>query len=205
MDNAGAMLPERQTAAPAEPSFKSLAGAPPLAPTTAEAVDRILSYTDSAVSSIVRRTEHQVREIAAEVDARATVEAARHGARLANLRRELTDRATALAMHYEEILDQLDAVEAALEAFGGERQERAEGVPRDGGDARVSAIKMTLRERQRISVAYEEPTGGIVEVPQPAPTTVAATSQPVPVAPPDPPVELQPRRRWWRLWHRKAA
>jgi hypothetical protein len=186
------MLPERQIDAPAQPYRAPLAAAPAVAPSTADAVDRILSYTESAVASIVRRTEHQVREIAAEVDARATLDAAERSAQLAELRRELTDRASALAVHYEEILDQIDAVEAAMAALAGER---AEQRPTEQGDARVRAIKMTLRERQRISVAYEEPSAPIVE----------ATVQPIPMQPPIPPADPEPRRRWWRLWHREAA
>ncbi|HEY5053473.1 MAG TPA: hypothetical protein VII45_08705 [Solirubrobacterales bacterium] len=203
MDNAGAMLPERQTVAPAEPPQAPLAAAPPLAPPTAEAVDRILSYTESAVASIVRRTEHQIREIAAEVDARATRDATERSAQLSQLRRELTDRATALAVHYEEILNQLDAVEAALAALGGERKGGAEQPRPEQGDARVRAIKMTLRERQRISVAYEQPAGGVIDA-SPQPPVDAAPRQ-VPAPPPTPLAAPQSRRRWWHLWHREAA
>jgi hypothetical protein len=141
------MLPERQTVAPAGPSPVSLAPAP--APSTADAVDRILSHTESAVASIVRRTEHQVREIAAGVDARAAREAAERGARLAELRRGLIDRASALAIHYEEILDQLDAVEAALSALAGERRMRPEQAQPDPGGARVTAIQTKVSEQPR--------------------------------------------------------
>ena len=206
MDNAGAMLPERQTVAPAEPPSATLAAAPPLAPTTSDAVDRILAYTESAVASIVRRTEHQVREIAADVDARATRDAAERSAQLAQLRRDLTERATALAVHYEYILDQLDAVEAALAALGGEQKTAREQQPEpDQNDARIAAIKMTLRERQRISFAYETSTPAVIEA---QPQAVAAVApQPIPMPPPAPMpmVDSLPRRRWWHLWHREAA
>lgn len=136
------MLPERQTVAPPAPS-------PAMPPSTADAVDRILSHTESAVASIVRRTEHQVREIAADVDARAAREAAERGARLAELRRGLIDRASALAIHYEEILDQLDAVEAALSALAGERRMRPEQAPPSSEGARVTAIETRMSEQPR--------------------------------------------------------
>lgn len=194
------MLPERQTDAPAEPPRHPLAAAPALAPSTADAVDRILSYTESAVASIVRRTEHQVREIAADVDARATRDATERSGQLAQLRRELTERATALAVHYEDILNQLDAVEAALAALGGEPKRAGRRSEPDPGDDRIRAIKMTLRERQRISVAYEEPAAVIDASPQPP---VAVAPAPVPMPPSF--AESQPRRRWWHLWHREAA
>jgi hypothetical protein len=203
MDNAVAMLPERQTDAPAEMPRNPLAAAPPLAPPTAEAVDRILAYTESAVASIVRRTEHQVREIAAEVDAQAARDATERCAQLAQMRHELTERATSLAVHYEDILNQLDAVEAALAAMGGETKDESRPPGPDQGDERIRAIKMTLRERQRISVAYEVPPGGTIDAsPQPVAATPVATA---PVAAPIPFAGSQPRRRWWHLWHREAA
>jgi hypothetical protein len=67
----------------------------------------------------------------------------------------------------------------------------------------VAAIKMTLRERQRISVAYEEPSGTVVDVP--AQAGGGAAPQPIPMPPPASLAAAQPRRRWWRLWHREAA
>jgi hypothetical protein len=138
------MPPERQTVVPAGPS-----PAPAVPPSTADAVDRILSDTESAVASIVRRTEHQVREIAADVDARAAGEAAERSAQLAELRRGLIDRASALAIHYEEILDQLDAVEAALSALAGERRMRPEQAQPDPEGARVTAIETRMSEQPR--------------------------------------------------------
>ena len=58
-------------------------------------------------------------------------------------------------------------------------------------DPRVDAIKMTLRERQRISIAYEEPVAPVYAMPPPPPPT---------------PIGEQPgRRRWWRPWQREAA
>lgn len=168
------MLPEHRPAAqPAHPSPAS----------SVEAVDRILAYTDTAVASIVRRTEHQVREIAAAADAQSASEALVRREQIAQLRRELTDRASALAVRYEAILDQLDAAEVALATWAGPARPQA-----GPADPRVDAIKMTLRERQRISVAYEE---------TPAPPVQAA--RPVAFG------ETQSRRRWWRPWQREAA
>lgn len=163
----------------------------PLLPTDAtETVDRILSSTESAVAAIVRRTEQEVRGMAAEFDARMTRDALERTARLTQLRRELTDQASALAVHFEEILNQLEAVEAALgmRAGGGSTGH----APPDSRDPQVAAIKMTLRERQRISLAYDLPGQPPVEA----------------AAPPSPgeaPVVAYPRRRWWQVWSREAA
>jgi hypothetical protein len=153
----------------------------------AEAVDRILASTESAVASIVRRTEHEVRGMAADLDARIARDAIERTARLVQLRRELTERASALAVHFEAILDQLDAVETALAAGSGAARAAAEP-----GDSRLMAIKMTLRERQRISVAYEQPE-------QPAEVPDLTPPAPMPMAVPE------SRRRWWRGRRREAA
>ncbi len=183
------MLPEGNRAV-AEPLSVAPSGEATSTASAAEAVDRILASTESAVASIVRRTEHEVRGMAADLDSRIARDAIERTARLVQLRRELTDRASTLAVHFEAILDQLDAVEAALAVnTGGARGVRHGTEP---GDTRVAAIKMTLRERQRISVAYEEPVQPVEAVPQ--------------VPPPAMPVAMpQPRRRWWRLWLREAA
>lgn len=136
------MLPKRQAAAPSQPQVEPLKAVP--APST-DAVDRIFSYTESAVNSIVRRTEHQVRQMAAEVDARACGEAAERSVRLAELRRDLIERATALATHYEEILDQIDAVEVALAVFAGERG----GRPAQSSGGENGTVTSLTEERRR--------------------------------------------------------
>jgi hypothetical protein len=177
------MLPEHQPAAP--PTYQ-----PPTVPaSSADSVDRILAYTDTAIASIVRRTEHQVREIAVATDARGRSEAIERHAQLAQLRRELTDRASALAIPYEAILNQLEAAEAALALWAGTGAGAEHGA--DAFDPRVDAIKMTLRERQRISIAYEEPAPAPVYA-MPAPAPIPFREEPAP-------------RRWWQRRHREAA
>jgi hypothetical protein len=151
----------------------------------AAAVDRILASTESAVSSIVRRTEYEVRGMAAEVDARIAREASERTQRLLQLRHELTERAAVLAVHFDAILAQLDSVEAALApSTARARQERVDSTP--------AAVRMTLRERQLISVAYEEPASPVSVVNQ-----ASASISPLPMP--------EPRRRWWQLWSREAA
>jgi hypothetical protein len=114
-------------------------------------------------------------------------------ARLAGLRRELTDRASALAVRYEAILDELEAVETALEVWEGLPGDGTPQAVRGDGDPRVRAIGKALPERQRTSVAYEdEPSATIHEMPQAPPPPILAGEQ-------------YPRRRWWRLWQREAA
>lgn len=176
------MLPEHRPAQATHPHYAVPSATP-------DAVDRILSYTDTAIASIVRRTEHQVREIAAQADARSAGEAMQRRAELTELRRELTERASALAIQYEAILDQLETAEAALGVWAG--QEAPPGA--EPLDPRVDAIKMTLRERQRISFAYEE------SLPPPAPVYQMPTQPAVAVG------EAQAPRRWWHRRHREAA
>jgi hypothetical protein len=131
-------------------------------PSLAERVERILLHTESAVDSIVRRVEHQVRDIAAEVDSRAARDAIERSTRLEELRRDLSARAIAIAHGYEQIVRQLNAVESVLAAMA------ARTDVRGSVDATLTGVRMTLRERGRISVAYEAPPPGVpVETPAP--------------------------------------
>jgi hypothetical protein len=126
---------EGQTAAP------TAAG-----PSLAERVEGILLQTELAVQSIVRRVDHQAREIAAEADARLARDAIERHARLEELHRDLTERAVAISHGYEEIVRQLGAVEEALAAMTS---------PGGYGIGEVVGVRMKLRERTRISVAYD--------------------------------------------------
>ena len=118
-----------------------------------EAVAEILACADIAVNSIARQAE---QEVAAMYAASAVEqEALQRQARLEALRTDLNDRAAALAEAYRAIYEELEAVEGMLATIA---QGTAYGaVPRrEPVDPRVAAIKMTLRERQRI-VIPEDP------------------------------------------------
>jgi hypothetical protein len=151
----------------------------------AEAVERILAAAEAAVEAVGRRSEQELRRIDAELDARAAEEAEERRLRLERLRAELGERARALAGAYAAILGQLAGIEAALagEPLGPDGQaSRAEA-------GRVAAIKMTLRERQRIDLTGELPTQLHEAVPIPR--------QPQP--------QQRIRRRRWLPWQREAA
>lgn len=147
----------------------------------AEAVDRILASAEAAIAAIRGRTEQQLRGIAADLEARAAEEAAERRARLERLRAELGERAATLAGAYRAINEQLAAVEAAL-ALGGAG---AGGARRSGPvPPGATAVKVTLRERQRIELAGD------------------AASQ---IAQPTAIREQRARRRRWLPWQREAA
>jgi hypothetical protein len=148
----------------------------------AEAVDRILASAESAIAAIRGRTEQQLRGIAADLEARAAEEAAQRRARLERLRAELGERAATLAGAYRAINEQLAAVEAALAMGGagaGGETRRSEPVPPG-----ATAVKVTLRERQRIELAGD------------------AASQ---IAQPPTIRGQRARRRRWLPWQREAA
>lgn len=146
----------------------------------AEAVERIIASAEAAAGGIGRRTEAELGRIAAQLDARATIEAAERRLRLERLRVDLAERAEALSGAYAAIVEQLAALEAAL------AEERRGAEEAAGGDSqRLARIRMTLRERQRMELSSELPA-------QPAP--------PFPLIPQD-----RSRRRRWLPWQREAA
>ncbi len=150
------------------------------APSLAERVEGILLQTELAVQSIVRRVDHQAREVAAEADARLARQAIERHARLEELHRDLSERAVAISRGYEEIVRQLAAVEAALSAMA------ASG---GYGTGEMVGVRMKLRERARISVAYD----------------ADSQAPPAPVAAVDPtPVEMHGRNQRLR-WLRRSA
>lgn len=186
-----------------------IAGEAQLAESAAAAVERILSCTEPAIAAVSRRTEQQVRELALEIEVKARHEALRKRAQLAELRAELTDRAAALADHYEAVIGQLLAVEALLDEEIGVPLEQTER----SGERPRPAVKMTLRERQRIDIAYDEQGASSILPPwappgtarlQEAAASAEDVSTPVSASLPVPLAAQQPRR-WWRRWQREAA
>jgi hypothetical protein len=166
-------------------------GAPGAGSSALGAAERILALADDAVDAIAARTEQEVRKMAAGVEVAAAEEALRRRVRLERLRGDLAERASALAAAYAEALGLLAQVDGALQSPGEVplAQRRQDG----SADPRIAAIKVTLRERQRIGIASER-------VP-PELTIVPPGGEPYPAAP----VDGLSRRPWWRLWERAAA
>ena len=145
------------------------------------AVEMVMRSTEAEVARIAEEARTEVRRLAQEADGARAREADTRRREIARVRTELLDRATLLAQGFEEIFDLLDAAEAEL----------AREVATPAGEAppaaEPGAVRMVLRERRRITVAHDvEPA---VQPPQPR----AAVQAP------------HHRRRWWRLWRRRAA
>lgn len=151
-----------------------------------DAVARIVDYAEEAVDAIATHAERQVAELAGEVESRSIDAGLWRRQRLFAVRQELAERAQALATAQAEVSTLLTALDAQLAATAD--PQLAPGPPAEVADPRLEAIRMTLRERQRIEV--------------PAPETHAVEYQEAVVA------ELRPagseRRRWWRPWQRAA-
>jgi hypothetical protein len=170
-----------------------------LAGSTAEAVDQILASTEEAVASIRARTEEQVSQIAADLEARGLEEALERRLRLEQVRRELADRASTIATAYEAISQQLWAIDAVL---GGFSPGTAAQVLRPVTETQQGMeAQLTLRERQRISLPYDQPASPSPDQPV-APIAAGATEQ---ASPPLAIDEQHPARRWWAPWQREAA
>lgn len=199
---------------------------PPMPPTpesariaapAGEAVAQILACADIAVSSIERQAEQRVREIRAGAEVSPEAEALQRQARLETVRTDLTDRAAALADAYRAIHEELEAVDRMLAAIAHGTAYEAPG-PQATADPRVAAIKMTLRERQRIHIGTEatpaapaaaQPAPWHYEVPEPEPRYLEPPAQYREPAPqyeePAPHYEapVAPRRTWLP-WQRAA-
>ncbi len=167
---------------------------PERAISTAEAVARILACADVAVDTIARSAQRQVSEIEAGVEARAAQETVERQARLERLRHELGERAAELATAYAGITAELGEVDRALAALG---KPAVPAAANDESDARVAAIKMTLRERRRIQVFAD------------ASSADADAGSELAAPPPFAGQEIEPpdeeaARLAWRLWERAA-
>ena len=142
-------------------------------------IGEVLSAAQSNLARIAEQADAQTEQMFAGSDQQAVQLAAARAQVIRSLRTELMERASALAVRFEELLDLLDRAEDRLLSgayLGGEQP---------GEDVTV----VTLRERQRITFASEEPQS-------PAPVGDAAAE---PLAP-------EPRRiRWWQRWFRDAA
>lgn len=168
---------------------------------SAAAIAEIVACAEQAIDAIVERAELQITELAAAVEARVMEAGMDRRQRLQQLRHDLAAKASALAVAQAEVGGLLGAIDAQLDAIrvapaGVERLYAT--PPPELSDPRVAAIKMTLRERQRIHVpapvaepqtAFEQVEFAIDHGGQ-----VAAL----------PAVDYD-KRRWWRPWQRAAA
>lgn len=143
-------------------------------------IGEILSAAQNNIERIADEADAQSDQMMAGTNDRAAELAAARAQVIASLRAELMERASALAMRFEELLDLLDRAERRL--YSGSYIGEPEPV------ADIALVR--LRERQRITFASEEPQ---------APTRVVHARA-------EPPV-VEPRRiRWWqRWWFRDAA
>jgi hypothetical protein len=168
------------------PMFERTAADPEAAGAGGGTLGDVLVSTESEVAAIMRRAEQEVARLDSEAEERLHRQMAQRREQLAELRWELTERASLLASRFEAMLDLLDAAEIQL---GGEPP-----TPRVDGDERMDAIRMTLRERRRVSFAHEPATHG-----DPAAIAAAeAAGEQLEQAP-------TPKRRWWHRWLREAA
>jgi len=174
---------ERQSAEAIEPMLERAVGDAAVAAQGANAIGDLLESTESEVASILRAAEQDAARMAAESERRVEHQLAERREELARLRQALTERASVLAVRFETILDLLEDAEAEL---GGERD--------PSETERVRAIRMTLRERHRISFSHEQEAPAVAAV---AAIEGEATDEKL--------EGPSRRRRWWQRWLREAA
>jgi len=145
------------------------------------AVEVVMRSTEAEVARIAEEARTEVCRLARDADGATAREADARRKVSGRVRTELLDRATLLAQGFEEIFDLLDAAEAELAKEGATAAGEAPPAAEPG------AVRMVLRERRRITVAHDVESAA--HPPQPR----AAVQVP------------RHRRRWWRLWRRRAA
>lgn len=178
--------PEPRSPASLQPLLVEAVGEPEVAAAGSLAIAAMMRATEEQVAAVLGEAERSAAELASETELRARHETSERRQDLARLRRELTDSASALALRFEGILDLLEDAERELARCAGERP-----PPWRGRDDRVEAVRLTVRERRRITFAQEATAPGTVEG-SPARAPLGAEPK-------------RRRRRWWKLWMRDAA
>jgi hypothetical protein len=158
-------------------------------------LEQVVLSADQKLGSIQQQVTSQTAEASAEVDRRVREAAVEQRRRVAQLRGDLTDRASELGARFEAIFKLLDEVDRDLALRAG-----------DG----TAAVSVTVTERQRLQISHEQPAAGQPAVAAP-PAPAAPSSQTVPPAQANPLTQTsKPRkekgiRRWFRRSKRSSA
>jgi hypothetical protein len=161
-------------------------------------LEEVVLAADQRLGSIQQQVSTQTGEASAEVDRRVSEAAIEQRQRIAQLRGDLTDRASELGARFEAIFKLLDEVDRDLALRSGDRS---------------AGVSVTVTERQRVQISHEEPEASAAPAVAPqnaapaVPPPAAPGPPPVPGAPPGQPNPLAetstPRkesgiRRWFR-------
>jgi len=183
---------ERESAAALEPLLARAVGESDVAAEGSREIERILLATEERLEAIRADASRAAGELGSDTERRAREMALERRDRVARMRDELTASAAGLAVRFEAMLDMLEAAERELSRQAGEpepvRDERERHWSR--------ALRLTLRERQRVTFSEDVPPElreDLFPEPQPSPSAD------------EPPPRPKRRRRWWRRWLREAA
>jgi hypothetical protein len=155
------------------------------------AIGEILSTTENALERIAAQTNREADQVYAGTELQAAQLAQARIQAITALRVELMDRASALAIRFEELLDMLERAEQQISAGAG-----SDGRTRTAAGASDGAPLVRLRERQRITYSMDSPQN-----PMDSPQQPRRIVRPRPQGP-----IAEPRRsRWWQRWFRDAA
>jgi len=169
---------------PDHAAFESAAEGNPFLAVGSSAIGEILKTTEKALDRIAAQTNREAEQTYAGTELQAAHLAQARIQAIATLRVELMERASALAIRFEELLDMLERAEQ--EVSGGAAPNGGETA---GAAAPDGAALVRLRERQRITYSTEFAQ---------QPRRIVRPRAQVPVA--------EPRKnRWWQRWFRDAA
>lgn len=163
-------------------------------------LEQIILAADQELGSIQQRVAAQAGENTAAVDRRVREAAVEQRRRVAELRKELTDRVAELATRFDGMLNVLDDVDRQLASWGGDE---------------AAAIRVTVTERHRVELSHEAPTSDLAGAAaqsgqQPSPAGSPPPTTPPPTSVPPSGEISKPRkekgiRRWFRRSKRSSA
>lgn len=147
-------------------------------------LEQIVLAADQELGSIQQQVAVQAGQSSAEVDRRVREAAVEQRGRVAELRKELTDRVSELAGRFDALLSVLDEVDRELAVAAGD-------------------VRVTVTERQRVEISHEVPAAG-------GPAATAPPAKAAPTAIDSAEKTSKPRkekgiRRWFRRSKRSSA
>lgn len=145
-------------------------------------LEQIVLAADQELGSIQQRISAETGEMTDDIERRVRDAALEQRRRVAQLRTELTDRASELAVCFEAMLNMLDEADRGLAIQAG-----VEPTPED----RAADVRVTVTERQTVTISHEGGLSG----------ELGASAGPPPINQPakdETPRKEKRFRRWFR-------
>jgi hypothetical protein len=111
-------------------------------------LEQIVLAADQEIGTIQERVDSEGAEASTRIEKRVREAAMEQRRRVIEMRKELTNRASELATHFETMLNMLDQAE---------RQLTLQGLPEGEPGDRAGEARITVTERSRLTISHEGP------------------------------------------------